>query len=379
MPENEKRYKPISYRMSLKAGLKDFVDRVINRAPATGSGRVRDGADDKMTGGIPIDWSQKTIDWDTFNPEDPIANSGWSDEALSIGFRAFNEVVIEGAAKAREIFDVEIWEAIRGDQTLETVVMHGKLNDYPIERVSAQEVWEKNGHKIPPGEIPIMMAKDKYGKEEALWRVGAGKGCGMAILVSDDSLLRKQWISAVTTGLDAHWPGTIAGAVLSENVWEPVQNLDHNRVILPIHGESAKKALAKFRSGKGYPGKRILIADMGRVGRVNPSLVGEIVAAAREGKESGDVGVIATMSVGDYEGWNRSLHRHWNRALVGAGVFTGGYLDMDTAERTARAFSRGSNPEMAEILMGLGNTRIAMLAGVRVDQIVEGWILGNKK
>lgn len=372
--------KPIRKRMTPGAAWSVFWERVLNTAPNKDSGKVREAGQNSELW-IPMDPIRTTLDTDVFDASKIIQEPTWSAEALEVGFRAFNDAVMEGAEQVRAsgLFDQELWETIRGKgTTIETVVMKGQLNAYPIGRVSALEAWEKFGQGIPIGQIPIMMAKSKYGKEEALWRVGAGKDCGMAILVSDDRSLRKQWIDAVTTGLDAHWPGMIVGAVLSENVWEPVKNLDHNREILPILGESAKKAMADFRSGKGYPGKRILIADMGRVGRANPSLVGEVTAAAREGKESGNVGVIATMSVGDYVAWQRAPERFWNRALLGAGVFAGGFTDMDAAEMTARAFSRTNNPEMARKLMGLEDTRVAMLAGVREEDMVEGWILGKR-
>lgn len=359
--------------MSPWAAAKALVGRFINRAPEPSTGTVRVDGDDK-TLGVSTEWAESTVDWtDLISP--PV-ESGWTTEELDMGNIAFRAVVTETADQVRNsgIFDGEIWEAIHGGESIEAAVVHGRLTEkYPHWRVSTTEAWEKFGSKIPVGEIPIMMAREGYGQYDALWRIGAGEGCGMAILVSDDATLRAQWLEAVGAGLDAHWPGMIMGVVLSDKVAKSTLDSNRNRGLLPVKGEGAARALHDFRLGKGYPEKRILIADLGRVGRKNTSLVGQIVAAAKEGKKSGNVGVVATMSVADYVAWQKSTNKYWSSALDQAGLVVGGLTDMDAAEQVARAYSGDKNPALAARLMGLDQTKVAMLAGV--DRVIEGWIL----
>ena len=368
---------PISLRMSFSAGLKDLFRRIKNEAPTTDSGKVRTDGDATFWG-ISTEPLEKTTDWTVESPTSAVVNPGWSEEQLNVGFEAFHLAVEEGVVWARKTFDQEIYQAVYGNVPLEVTIMHGKLKEKPWGRVSANEVWEKYGSKLKTGEIPLLMQKEGYGSYESMLTVGAGKECGMVGLVSDDRDLRRQWFANISVGLDKHWSETLVGAVFSKNVHDPWKNLDNNRGILPIEGVGAIKSLEEFRLGSEYPSKRILIAgDLGYVGRVNPKLVGQIVAAGREGYKSGDVGVVAMMGVSDYEAWQRSAHRYWSRALSGAAVVTGGFFDYDSAERVARAFSkpygRSNNPDMARALMGLEKTAVAAL--MSPDQFVEGWLL----
>jgi hypothetical protein len=363
--------KPLS-KQSFGAAARALFESLKNAVPP---GAVREEGHQALWG-IPLDPFKRTVDW--FSDPEADASSNWNTSA-DFGFASFVEVVAEVAAEAKPV-DAEIWGEAHTGQTLETAIAKGHFNEkLRGERATAEYVWEQFSGQIDPGELPVMMTANGYGTFDSIRSAGAGIGCGLTVLVSDDKVLRSQWLKAVETGINNHWSGTIMGLALRGDTTRPILDPASNRGILPIFGDTAIQSIRNMRSGKGYDSKRILVVgNLNRVASANTRLVGEIMAAGREGSKSGNVGVVAMMGVDQYTAWMHSPDKYWNLALRGASIVTGGFADYDVRARVANAymvpFGGGEDREIKMKLMELEKTRVAVLLGP--GRIEEGWLLG---